>query len=55
MTEERRLMAVGMPLEDAISICHKLRRERNELSEFVRRKEAERRKEKQRHERVFSL
>lgn len=34
MTEERRLMASGMPLEDAISNCHALRRE-GTLREFV--------------------
>lgn len=27
MTEERRLLATGMPLEDIISDCHALRRE----------------------------
>lgn len=43
MTEERRLMASGMPLEDAISICHDLRRERDELPKLVHQKEAERR------------
>lgn len=39
MTEEFRLMATGMPLEDAITICHALRRERDELPEFIRRRE----------------
>lgn len=41
MTEERRLMAAGMPLDEAISICHALRRERYELPEFIRRRENE--------------
>lgn len=27
MSDERRLLAAGMPLEDAISICNDLRRE----------------------------
>lgn len=40
MTEERRLMATGMPLEDAISNCYAMRREGN-LREFVREKEQE--------------
>lgn len=44
MTEERRLMAAGIPLEDAISICHALRRERDELPEHIRRREAEHRR-----------
>lgn len=34
MTEERRLLATGMPLEDAISNCHSLRRE-GSLRDFV--------------------
>lgn len=44
MTEERRLMTVGVPLDDAISICHALRRERDELPELIHQKEAERRR-----------
>ncbi len=43
MTEERRLMSFGVPLDEAISICHALRRERDELPDFVRRREDERR------------
>ena len=42
MTEERRLLAAGMPLEDAISNCHALRRE-GSLPEFVERQERENR------------
>lgn len=38
MTDERRLLAAGMPLEDAISNCHALRRE-GRLAEFVIREE----------------
>ena len=34
MTDERRLMAAGMPLEDAISNCYAMRRE-GDLPEFV--------------------
>lgn len=34
MTDERRLMAAGMPLEDAISNCCAMRRE-GTLTEFV--------------------
>ncbi len=49
MTEERRLMAAGVPLEDAISICHDLRRERDELIDFVRRQEEERRQKWEEH------
>lgn len=55
MTEERRLMAAGLHLEDAISICHDLRRERDELSKFIRRKETERKKRKNHYERLFPL
>lgn len=55
MTEERRLMAAGLPLEDAISICHDLRRERDELSKFIRRKEAERREREDHYERLLPL
>lgn len=56
MTEERRLMAAGMPLDEAISICHSLRRERDELPEFVRKKEAEhRRKVEERHEWLLTV
>lgn len=56
MTEECRLMAVGMPLEDAITICHALRRERDELPEFIRRQEKNyaRRLEKK-HERLRTV
>lgn len=38
MTEERRLLATGMPLEDAISMCRDLRRD-GTLREFVRKEE----------------
>ena len=38
MTYERRLLASGMPLEDAISNCHALRREGG-LQEFVAKQE----------------
>lgn len=41
MTEERRLLAAGMPLEDAISNCHAMRRE-GTLSDFVSNEEAKR-------------
>lgn len=34
MTEERRLLAAGMPLEDAISNCYAMRRE-GSLPSFV--------------------
>lgn len=43
MTEERRLMNAGIPLEDAISMCYDLRRE-GTLSEFVRSAEQNRRR-----------
>lgn len=39
MTEERRLMAAGMPPEDAISMCNDLRRD-GTLREFVQREES---------------
>lgn len=38
MTEERRLLATGMPLEDAISNCHALRRD-GTLTDFVEKQE----------------
>lgn len=38
MTEERRLIATGMPLEDAISNCHAMRRN-GKLDKFVRTEE----------------
>lgn len=38
MTDERRLLATGMPLEDAISNCYAMRRE-GTLPEFVRKEE----------------
>lgn len=41
MSDERRLLAAGMPLEDAISMCDDLRRE-GTLREFVDDKEKER-------------
>lgn len=34
MSDERRLAATGMPLEDAISMCHDMRRD-GTLNEFV--------------------
>ena len=34
MDEERRLLSIGFPLEDAISICFSMRRE-GTLSDFV--------------------
>jgi len=43
MTEERRLMNTGIPLEDAISMCYDLRRE-GTLSEFIRSAEQNRRR-----------
>lgn len=42
MSDERRLLAAGMPLEDAISMCDDLRRE-GALRELVDGKEKERR------------
>ena len=39
MTEERRLMATGMPPEDAISICNDLRRG-GALTAFVSKEES---------------
>lgn len=41
MTEERRLLRTGMPLEDIISTCHTLRRD-GTLPEFVASEEAKR-------------
>lgn len=41
MTEERRLAATGMPLEDAISMCRDMRRD-GTLPEFVRKEEENR-------------
>lgn len=38
MTDERRLLASGMPLEDAISNCYAMRRE-GTLPEFIRQQE----------------
>lgn len=38
MSEERRLLMAGMPLEDAISNCHAMRRE-GTLPEFVEQQE----------------
>ena len=38
MSDERRLAATGMPLEDAISMCHDLRRE-GTLKEVIHREE----------------
>ena len=38
MTEERRLLATGMPLDEIINTCHALRRD-SALPEFVADKE----------------
>lgn len=38
MTEERRLLATGMPLDEIICTCHALRRD-GTLPEFVARRE----------------
>lgn len=38
MTEERRLMMAGIPIEDAICMCNCLRRE-GDLEDYVRREE----------------
>lgn len=38
MSDERRLAATGMPLEDAISNCHAMRRD-GTLEEFVQEQE----------------
>lgn len=38
MTEERRLIAIGFPADDAICMCHVMRRE-GTLAEFVKREE----------------
>lgn len=38
MTEERRLLATGMPLDEIINTCHDMRRD-GTLPEFVSRKE----------------
>lgn len=40
MNEERRLMALGFPLEDAVTLCHSLRKE-GTLEDFVRQQEKE--------------
>ncbi len=40
MSEERRILEAGVPLEDAISLCHALRRE-GSLSDFASRLETE--------------
>lgn len=40
MHDERRLMALGVPLEDAITICDDLRRE-GTLEEFIQAREEE--------------
>lgn len=34
MYEEQRLVSIGFPLEDAVSVCHALRKDGN-LDEFV--------------------
>lgn len=39
MSDERRLLATGIPLEDAISMCHDMRRD-GTLSEFVKNEES---------------
>lgn len=38
MTEERRLISIGYPADDAICMCHAMRRD-GTLAEFVRREE----------------
>lgn len=40
MTDERRLVSIGVPLEDAITICMDLRRE-GSLETYIRDQEAE--------------
>lgn len=40
MTDERRLVSIGVPLEDAITICLDLRRDGG-LEEYIRGQESE--------------
>lgn len=40
MYEEQRLIAAGMPLSDAVSLCHSLRKEQK-LDEFMKDARAE--------------
>ncbi len=39
MNEERRLMQTGIPLEDAITLCASMRRERDTLERFIEKQE----------------
>lgn len=55
MTEEFRLVAVGMPIEDAITVCHALRRERDRLPEFIRLQEEKRRQLEEQHEWLLTV
>lgn len=38
MTEERRLIAIGFPLDEAITLCYSMRKE-GTLAEFVEKEE----------------
>jgi len=40
MTDERRLISIGIPLEDAITICMEMRRDGG-LEEYIQAQEAE--------------
>lgn len=41
MYEENRLVSVGWPLSDAVSLCASMRRGREDLERFVREQEAQ--------------
>lgn len=45
MHEELRLVSIGWPLSDALTFCHTMRREGNDLERFVRCAEEEYRQE----------
>jgi len=36
---EQRLMSIGFPLSEAVSICHSMRQDREDLDKFVREQE----------------
>lgn len=38
--EERRLLSIGFPLEDALALCNSMRRDDGELETFVNKQES---------------
>lgn len=37
---EQRLMSIGIPFSEAVSICHSMRKEREDLEEYVKEQES---------------